>query len=151
MLLVTSLCQEPVDFSIVTEDDDLPWLTRHIRLSTFPAVVVQETESWWQKVIGSEAESVIRQRPRGFLRQEANFHAGKLYLVSLPDRIDWIWQAIDKVDSEEEDLATLGPHQGTMETFSNLLESWSPISPPATRLALGVELDSARRNRGQGA
>jgi hypothetical protein len=102
--------------------------------------VVQGEESWWQRVIGSEPEAVIRQPPRGFLRQEADFRNGKLFLTSLPDRIDWLWQTIDKPDLEGPDLATLGPSEEAIAEFSKLLERWFPICPIASRLALGLEL-----------
>jgi hypothetical protein len=124
----------------VTKSDALHWLARHIRFTSFPSVVVHEAETWWQKVVVAEPESVTRQPHRNFLQLDADFYKGRLFLIVLPDRIVWIWQAVEKPDSESRDVATLGPFEETVTEISKLFERWFPISPPASRLALGLEL-----------
>jgi hypothetical protein len=117
------------------------WLTRGVRISIFPSVVVEDASSWWEKVIGTAPESEIRQRARGLFQQQGSFHDGRLFLVVVPERIDWIWQATDKSEeAESEDLATLGSFEEAIRKFSSCTGAWFPMSPAAARIALGADL-----------
>ena len=121
--------------------DRLAWLCRQLRLSVFLAGVVADSESasWWQHVRGADPETEVNQRPMKLLRQEGEFETGRLFMLSLADRVDWIWQATDKPEPTQ-DLATLGPFDETVEKFQSLMDNWLTICPIAVRVALGAEV-----------
>jgi hypothetical protein len=83
----------------ITEMRERPvWLSRQYRFSLFLATVVTDPESWWQSVLNAPPETEVTQRAAKMLRQEGDYEGGRLFLVSQPDRVDWVWQAVDKPD-----------------------------------------------------
>jgi hypothetical protein len=119
--------------------DSQPWVVRQVRFTLFPATAAENTGSWWLNVVGFEPETETNQKARAFRRMEGSFQSGRLILASLPDRIDWVWMAQDKLDGEEV-LANLGEWPQTVATFQSLMERWLSESPTASRIALGVDL-----------
>jgi hypothetical protein len=122
-----------------SSSDSGRWFLRQLRFTLFPATASENVTSWWSDVLGSEPETETAQRARAFRREEGAFHSGRLFLTSLPDRVDWVWLAQDKLEGEEI-LANLGEWPQPVTTFRVLMEKWLSISPPASRIALGVEL-----------
>lgn len=115
------------------------WLTDGIRITTFPAPgVTVNPETWWRTVVGSDPESRTSKPAIRELLEQGPFASGMLHLVVNPLGVSQ-WHLQPAAPTElPQGIISAGPLEERAAEFLDLVKRWSPLSPPANRVACGV-------------
>jgi hypothetical protein len=120
------------------------WRALQVRLTIFPTPdgIVRAPE-WWQHVTGREPDhnSIDRKRDTSIISGE--LEDGKaLTLILAPERIDWIFAAVEGVSDWVLLFEEVAPLAEAVREFSKLAERWLAADriPGVARMAFGVVL-----------
>ncbi len=125
----------------------IEWNVLVARLTVFPESLTDNSHAdWWKVVTGSEPENEQRRPREGIAEYTGTARIGDSRDVSLIlgtrlDRTDWVIRALDRVDATTGAPELLGAVSTVLPEFTSLLTPWlTTKSPPALRVALGVQL-----------
>jgi hypothetical protein len=115
------------------------WLVESLRATIFPVPgVASSPDTWWRDTIGTDPETrTVKPATREHL-EEGPFDGGKLGLII--NSLGVIqWQVTPEPPRElPAGIPSAGALLALLPPFMAALEKWLPMSPVASRLALGV-------------
>lgn len=120
------------------------WRVDQLRVTAF----VQQNdrikeEAWWSALFGAPPETRIVRSSEGLFQDEGPFKNGRLALLVMPGRVDWLWKSDFAADLvlDKGTLPSLGSMIESSAILSNLMNTWFGHTPPLTRLAFAPVLD----------
>jgi hypothetical protein len=122
-----------------TKNKETEWLAQSLRFTGFllPNVAPSPIPSW-EQIVGAVPESSVSRSGIGLQQEEGPFGPGRLGLVRLPGRIDWLLNAAAQPDVET--IQSLGNLEEALGTLRPILLKWFETSPEVSRVALGAIL-----------
>lgn len=123
------------------------WQAQLLRLTIFTQSDQLNPQLWWDEVVG-EAPDTINSQPKlqRFLA-ESNYGLGKLTLKTQPDRVDWIYAAVEPGNPQE--IASLGEYEEALKIFLEISSRWFKLKgiPSGVRVAYGCILIQPAEDR----
>lgn len=119
------------------------WQATVLRLSVFPSQSAEINDAdWWSDLVGRDPDSKSEQPRRGTKQVMGAFESGRLNLNISPGKIDWIFEAVFDVNSEEKGPPYLGAFSDVKGIFLKLMHNWLKFetTPEIHRLAFGAKL-----------
>jgi len=115
-----------------------PWGTESVRLTLFPLVALQSTETiagMWRQMAGADPAETTSKPAVATHQVQGPFRDGMLIIGSQPGRVDVIYAAPPQPLSPEP--ATLGPYETVVSALLETVGFVLTDGPPLYRLALG--------------
>lgn len=125
------------------------WEVELLRLTAFPQPDFEPDKDWWAKIVGEQPDNEKSQPKRGIRQYDGDFENGRLILALQPNRIDWVYRA---VESPEQTRQILGIFPEQVQIFQDMIEGWFHLDncPSLDRLAFGAILHQPVENTNSG-
>lgn len=127
-----------------------PWQAEQLRFTAFLKTAPDSPENWWNTTIGEDpSETVVK--PREGFTEYRLASSDRITLLRIHfARVDWFILAPNDLDSVSDAMTSgfgLGAFDTTASTMRDLASRWLQIAPACSRLALGVQLTQATKDK----
>ena len=120
--------------------DEGDWKAESLRVTTFHnvGVITKGIEQLWEAVTREKPEQLTSRPREGLTVAEGPYGGNRLQCIYRPDRVDWNLRPVTPPPNVPiEGFMSMGPFQGILPAFLDVVRKWLGESPPVTRLAFG--------------